>query len=52
QPENTGPSFKSAGIDEAPVFKPADKQPSFKIVEDETPKFKPVAKQPSFKIVE
>ena len=53
QPEHIGPSFESAGIDEAPpVFKPADKQPSFKVVEDETPQFKPVAKQPSFKIVE
>ena len=53
QPGHIGPSFESAGIDEAPpVFKPADKQPSFKVVEDETPMFKPVAKQPSFKIVE
>ncbi len=52
QPENTGPSFESAGIDEAPVFKSVAKQPSFKVVEDEKPQFKPVAKQPSFKIVE
>ncbi|SVE40344.1 uncharacterized protein METZ01_LOCUS493198, partial [marine metagenome] len=36
----------------APVFKPVDKQPSFKVVEDGKPQFKAVAKQPSFKIVE
>ena len=57
QPEHVGPSFESAGIDEAPpVFKPVedekpkfkvvgDKQPEFEAVEEETLTFKPVVKK-------